>query len=382
MFKKNEKIIMISNIGSASRKYSVYAYNKKDNISRELFSIAFDHKEYYPEIDLKDAFFAFFKIAKEKYNFSISDIDIIAERVVAVGEFFLEDKVIDKEYLEKLEFAKKYDVLHTESLINELKQIFELREVCKRKNIAYKFELIGISDSTFHSTISKETYTYAVKSIGKNIFRKYGYHGISMSEISNRYSKKYKNIIAIHLGGGGSVSAIKNGKSIFNSFGMTPLSGLINLTRSGDVDPFIVFDILEKKTKNFSLLEKVNSNIINTANQLYEESGLYFLSKKKDMRDIVSGLDSKNKEDRENCNFALDVYINKINEYIGVALSHLEKIDAIVLTGAILEKSEIFRKRFLKKISWLNLKKDNILIAKTEEEKEMLRLIIDKKLYK
>lgn len=350
---KNKKIVLISNIGSASRKYVVYEVDAKDHSSKELFTLNFDQKEFYPNIKLTEALYAFFDISKKKYGFSVSDIDIIAERVVAIGEYFLEDKVIDKNYLVRLEKVKKYDTLHTESLLNELRQIFLIREVCKHKKIRCRFKLIGISDSTFHKTIPKETYTYPIlpQKASQAEIRKYGYHGISMSEVSNSIKNRYKKVIAIHLGGGGSVTAIRNGQSIYNSFGMTAVSGLINLTRSGDLDPLVVLDILESKKKSFRFLSSENYLFKDTQTELYERSGLYALTGEHDMRDILANLNSKNEKIKAKNSFALEVYLNSINESIGSALAHLGKVDGLVLTGAILEKSEVFRKLLLKKIS-------------------------------
>lgn len=373
------KIILVSNIGSASRKYFVYSVAPKGN-PEELFSIQFDQKEFYPSVRLEDAMIEFFEIAKNKYSLDISDIDVVAERVVAVGQFFLENKIIDKKYLEELNNAKKYDVLHTESLIHELNQLFFIKENSTARGIKCKFKIVGISDSAFHSSISKEVYTYAIEDFNKDSeFRKYGYHGISMSGIASELGEKYKKIIAIHLGGGGSVTAIESGKSIFNSFGMTPVSGLINLTRVGDIDPFVAFHIYKKNKKDFALLDSGDSTFDRTKEEIYEKSGLFALTGEKDMRDVLDNLKVKNLKQKEKSEFALALYINKINEYVGMAYAHLGGADALVLTGSILEKSEIFRKMFLPKVSWLNLEKKNIIILKTEEEKEITRLVIEGK---
>ena len=377
-FMKNKnKIILVSNIGSASRKYFVYSVAPKSN-PEELFSIQFDQKEFYPSVRLENAMIEFFEIAKNKYSLNIEDIDIVAERVVAVGEFFLENKIIDEKYLEELNDAKQYDVLHTESLIHELKQLFQIKENCITRGVKCKFKIVGISDSAFHSSIPKETYTYAIKDFKPDHnFRKYGYHGISMSGVADNLGQEYKKIIAIHLGGGGSVTAIENGKSIFNSFGMTPVSGLINLTRVGDVDPFVILHIYKKNKKYFSLLDNGDTAFNRTKEEIYEKSGLFALTGEKDMRDILDNLKVKNVKQKEKSEFALALYINKINEYVGMAYAHLAGADAMVLTGSIFEKSEIFRKMFLPKVSWLKLQKKNIIILKTEEEKEMARLAVE-----
>ena len=244
---------MISNIGSTSRKYVLYKVYKKK--FEEFYKINFDEKENYPEVKLDDAILKFFEISKKEYGVSVSDIDVILERVVAVGEYFLEHREIDEEYLERLEEAQKYDSIHTVDLIKEIKKILILRDACKNRNQKCDFKLFGISDSAFHSTIKEEVYTYPIKDFKpEHNFRKYGYHGISMSEV-RRETKNFKNVMAIHLGGGGSITAIQNQKSIFNSFGMTPVSGLVNASRVGDVDPFVVLHIFQKNKKSVSFLE-------------------------------------------------------------------------------------------------------------------------------
>jgi acetate kinase len=375
---KNEKIILVSNIGSASRKYFVFAVKAKEE-PKEIFNLQFDEKEYFPKVKLENAFLEFFEIAKREYGFKVEDIDIIAERVVAVGDFFLQNRQIDERYVEELEKVRKYDSLHTESLLEEINKIFLIKEVCRKNKIKCKFKLIAISDSEYHNTIKEEVYIYGARKNKKEMYRKYGYHGISISEVARAVKDKYKRVIAVHLGGGGSVTAIVNGESVFNSFGMTPVSGLMNLTRVGDLDPVISLEMYERNKKEFSLLEGKFSSFERAQYEMFHSSGLFALTGEKDMRDILLNLKVKDKIVREKNEFALKVYLNKINEYIGSAFAHLGECEALVLTGSILEKSEIFREMFFKKVSWLGLSKENILILKTEEEKEMARLVVEGK---
>lgn len=376
---KGEKIIMVSNIGSASRKYFVYSVNKKEKEPKELFSLQFDEKEFYPNVKLENALYEFFEITKERFDFWVSDIDVIAERVVAVGEYFLKDRVIDEKYLDELEEVQKYDPLHTASLIDEIHKIFLIKEVCEKNKVKCNFKLVGISDSTFHADIPEETYTYGLNVKKNRNHRKFGYHGISMSEVNNNWGEKFNKIIAIHLGGGGSVTAIEKGKSIYNSFGMTPVSGLINLTRVGDIDPFLAIDLAEEHKRFFRFLSEDNYLFKNTRRDLYSKSGLFALTGEKDMRDILANLKVKDKGVKDKNLFALEVYMTKINECVGSAYAHLGGCDALVLTGAILEKSEVFRNLLLPKLKWLKVKKSNIFILKTEEEKEIAKLVVDGK---
>lgn len=134
--KTKNKIILVSNIGSASRKYFVYSVAPKEN-PVEMFSIQFDEKEFYPSVRLENAMIEFFEIAKNKYSLDIGDIDVVAERVVAVGEFFLENKIINQEYLEELDNAKKYDVLHTGKLNSRAQSTILRKENCRIKGDKY-----------------------------------------------------------------------------------------------------------------------------------------------------------------------------------------------------------------------------------------------------
>jgi acetate kinase len=126
---KGEKFILISNIGSTSRKYIVYKVKNKS--FEELYKMNFDGKEFYPQVKLDEAILKFFELSKKEYNINVSDIDFILERVVAVGEYFLNHKEINEEYLEKLEEAVIYDSIHTVNLIKEIEKILILKRACK-----------------------------------------------------------------------------------------------------------------------------------------------------------------------------------------------------------------------------------------------------------
>jgi len=391
---KNQKIILVSNIGSMSRKYFVYVVNKKTKNIQELFHIGFDKKDYHPELqDLSQALLKFFEIAKRDYNFFVQDIDVILERVVAAGEYFLEHREINEKYLVELEEVKKYNILHTESVIHELQQIFLMKEVCQKNKIKAKFKLLGISDSAFHKTIAPEIYTYGLKCKTKEVnelfFRRFGYHGISVSEVNRalkspsqtnslrQTEEKHRQVIVVHLGGGGSVTAIKNGKSIYNSFGMTPVSGLMSMTRCGEIDPIIILEIFQKNKKPFSLLDDIDYQMLQTKKELYEESGMLALTGHKDMREVLVDLQSENKASKKSAEFAVQVYLNLVVKEVAAAFAFLGGCDTLCLTGSILEKSEVIRKKLLIKLNWLNLTKENIQIIKTQEEIEMVEIMLE-----
>jgi acetate kinase len=160
---------------------------------------------------------------------------------------------------------------------------------------------------------------------------------------------------------------------------MTPVSGIMNMTRVGDIDPFVMLEIFDKNKKYFSLLDEDNYQFEKTKKEIYEESGLFALTGEKDMRDILANLKSKDKNKKDKAVFGIEVYLNRIAEKVGSAYALLGGCDELVFTGSILEKSEVIRKKLLEKLKFLELQKDfseeNIKVIKTEEEMEMVRIL-------
>ena len=158
---------------------------------------------------------------------------------------------------------------------------------------------------------------------------------------------------------------------------MTPVSGLMNMTRSGDIDPFITLELYEKYKKYFSFLEDEDSQFNKFKKEIYEESGLYIFTGHKDMRDVLEDLNLKAQDQKRiNAEFAIEVYLNKIVKEVGSAFALLGGVEKLVLTGSILEKSVIIRDRLLEKLVWLKLKKKDILVLKTEEELQMVSILL------
>ena len=351
--------ILIVNLGSTSKKYLFFDKTKKEEKS---FIFSYKNKKYFfneKEISKKEfenSFLLLIKILKKNKNINdIFDINYFGIRVVFgfknSKNFFIKNT---KKELEKLKSLNEISKLHNIVSYEVVCRIFSLN---KKAKIYLCFD-----DSNFNFD---ENYSYiALKEKYKKdkevIFEKKGFHGISLRYIIRNFKDLTKNnltnksLIVCHLGGGSSVSLIKNKKIINSSFLFSTNSGLYSQTRSGNLDVKIILTLV----KNFGL--KKTEEILN------KESG--FNSIKKDSYEIFTSL--KNKENK----LLFNNYINQICNYIFMFLGQAKKIDYIVFSGGTGENSQITRKEILKRISFL-IKPKNFVI-KVNEEKEILDEIL------
>jgi acetate kinase len=211
---------------------------------------------------------------------------------------------------------------------------------------------IAVFDTAFHHTIPQKAYLYALPyDLYTNLkIRRYGFHGTSHQYVAEKAADMMGqklaslNLITIHLGNGGSIAAIKNGKSIDTSMGMTPLEGLIMGTRSGNIDPAIPFYIC----KNTDLRIEEVDRILN------KNSGLKGICQRNDMREILSACD----EGDSQAKLAVDMYCYRIKKYIGSYLAIIGKISAIVFTAGIGEHSAPIRKLICQNLEHLGISLD------------------------
>ena len=303
-----------------------------------------------------------------------NELDAIGHRVVHGGEHFHKPTIIDDEVIEKIDFLTSLAPLHNPANILGIKVAI---------NHAPNVAQVAVFDTAFHQSIPKYAYMYALpyKMYEKYGVRRYGFHGTShnyvASEASKFLNKEYSesNFISLHLGNGSSITAIKNGKSIDTSMGMTPLEGLIMGTRSGDIDPQIII----------YLAKELNMSIDEIDVMLNKKSGLLGVSGVSDMREIQASNDEKAK-------LALDMVVYRLKKYIGSYAVILRRVDALIFTGGIGEHSEIIRKNVCDELDILgisidsdknkNVKKDivdistngsksKVLVISTNEELEI-----------
>ena len=200
--------------------------------------------------------------------------------------------------------------------------------------------MVAVFDTAFHQTMPEEAYMYGLpyEYYEKYKIRRYGFHGTSHSYVSRKAAevlgKKYEDlkIIVCHLGNGASVSAVKNGKCVDTSMGLTPLEGLIMGTRSGDIDPAVVQFICNKEGKDVNEV----LNILNKKSGVLGMSG----GISSDFRDIEKAKESGN----HLAAVALDAFVYRVAKYVGAYTAAMNGVDAIAFTAGVGENDKVTRK--------------------------------------
>jgi acetate kinase len=216
---------------------------------------------------------------------------------------------------------------------------------------------VAIFDTAFHQTIPAEAYTYAIDAelAKKHGIRKYGFHGTSHKYVSEETAKfigrpiEELKIIVLHIGNGGSLSAIDGGVCIETSMGMTPLEGLVMGTRSGDIDPAVLIHLHRQAGLSFDEIDTL----------LNRKSGVLGLTGTSDMRDVQKA----SWEGDEAALAALAVYRHRIIRYLGAYILYLKGVDAIVFTAGVGENDDELRSLLLKDLEFLGIHLDEALNA-------------------
>lgn len=276
---------------------------------------------------------------------SPSDIKAVGHRVVHGGEMFKDSVLIDDVVKDAIKQAFDLAPLHNPP---NLKGIQAAQE--RLPDIPH----VAVFDTAFHHSLPPHAYLYGIPNrlYRRHKIRKYGFHGTSHYYVSRQYYKltdkprKDTKVITCHLGNGASIAAIKGGESIDTSMGFTPLSGMVMGTRSGDLDPSILFYIMEK--------EEIQLNSLHS--MLNRHSGLLGLSGyASDMRDLIE--EARNGDRR--CQQAIDVFCYTIKKYIGSYIAALNGCDAILLTAGIGENSPVIRQKALENLDGLGIEIDS-----------------------
>ena len=270
-----------------------------------------------------------------------SDIKVVGHRIVHGGERFSDITII------------------TPAVKEDLKQTFQLaplhnppgyRGVEVAERIFADATQIAVFDTAFHQTMPPKAYRFAIPNsfYTDHHIRVYGFHGTSHKYVSNQASNYlYRNdlkLISIHLGNGCSMTAIQNGKSIDTSMGFGPLSGLIMGTRSGDIDPTVIFHLVNQLGYS---MEQV-SDVLN------KQSGVLGLAGFSDTRDITKALNNGDL----NARLTYDMYTYRIKKFIGAYAAILNGLDAIIFTGGVGENNTLIREMVCKDMEYLGLDVD------------------------
>ncbi len=273
---------------------------------------------------------------------SASELDVVGHRVVHGGSTFAETVEITEEVKQKIEKLSALAPLHNPA---------NLQGILVAEEIFPSAKQVAVFDTAFHQTIPVEAYKYAIpnKLLNENNIRLYGFHGTSHKYVSEKTIEFLKQddskIITIHLGNGCSMTAVQNGKSIDHTLGFAPMNGLIMGTRSGDVDPAIIFYMVN--SLGYSL------NEVSTV--LQKESGMLGLTGYSDLRDIESEAEKGNSD----CRLALKMNAYRIKKFIGAYATVMNGLDAIVFTAGIGENSDVIRKLVCDDLEFLGIQLDD-----------------------
>ena len=301
------------------------------------------------EADLKNHSVAVKILLKElvenKVIESLDEIKGVGHRLVHGGDKYNKSVIIDDDVIKTVKELIPLAPLHNPANIMGVEAF--------RKAIPNAVQ-VGCFDTAFHQTMDEDSYLYAVpyEWYTKYGVRKYGFHGLSHKYVSQKacdiLDRKYCNVIVCHLGGGGSISAVRDGKCIDTSMGFSPLAGLMMGTRCGDIDASIITYIMQKENKS---VEEV-------FNDLNKNSGFLGVSGvSSDSRDIENGI----KEGNERCILAQDMYVQKIANYIAMYNNLLNNADVIVFTAGVGENSVQTRQMIVDKIHSLGVSLDKEL---------------------
>ena len=273
------------------------------------------------------------------------EIDAVGHRVVHGGEKFNKSVLINDEVIAKIKECYGIAPLHNPVNMAGIDAINEvLPEVPQ----------VGVFDTAFHQTMPAKSYMYALpyKYYAEDGVRRYGFHGTSHRYVSQRVcdflgvEPKGKKIITCHVGNGGSITAVKDSKSVDTSMGLTPTEGLMMGTRCGDVDPGALIFLMDK----YNLSSKDMLNMVNKESGLAGVSGV-----SSDMREITAAA----KQGNEKAILSLEMYEQRITKYVGAFAAEMGGVDIIVFTGGVGEHQSSTRANVCNPLRFMGVEIDD-----------------------
>ena len=342
------------NAGSSSLKWQLYLMPEEKVLAKGLIeriglkdsisTVKFDGREEKQVLDITDHTQAVKILLDDLMRFDIiasyDEITGVGHRVVAGGEYFKDSALVDEEVIQKVEELSLLAPLHNPANAAGIRAFKELLP---------DITSVVVFDTSFHTTMPEKAYRYPLptKYYTENKVRKYGAHGTSHEYVAHEAAKllgkplEELKLITCHIGNGASITAVDKGLSVDTSMGFTPLGGVMMGTRTGDIDPAII-PYLMQYTDDFNTPEDI-SRILN------RESGLLGVSEKSsDMRDIHEAM----RMGDEKAKLANDIFVDRIQKYIGQYLAVLNGADAIIFTAGIGENSVTIRDLVINGISW------------------------------
>ncbi|MEY5017442.1 MAG: hypothetical protein RL431_491 [Actinomycetota bacterium] len=273
-----------------------------------------------------------------------ADISVVGHRVVHGGSLFDRAVVVDDTVLEQIEALMPLAPLHNPA---------NLAGVRAARDVLPQVPHVVVFDTAFHQTIPHEAYTYAIDAsvAAEHGIRRYGFHGTSHKFVTERAAQYLNksvedvNLIVLHLGNGASVTAISGGQSVDTSMGLTPLEGLVMGTRSGDLDPAIVFHLARVGGYSMDELDEL----------LNKRSGMKGLTGYSDMRDVESRIAEGSVEAAQ----GLAVWRHRVRHYVGAYRARLASLDAVVFTAGVGENSTLLRELSMQGLAHLGIELDS-----------------------
>ena len=289
---------------------------------------------------------------------SINEIDAVGHRMVHGGEKFSSSVLLTDEVMKDFEACNDLAPLHNPANIKGVNAV---------KDIAPEMPQVGVFDTSFHQTLPDYAYIYGIpyELYEKYGIRRYGFHGTSHRYITKRVCEmlgvkpEEKKIITCHIGNGGSIAAVKNGKCVDTTMGLTPLEGLMMGTRSGDIDPGAIPFIMEK----LQLDGKGLSDLLNKKSGVLGVSGV-----SSDMREVEAAAASGNKR----AELANTIYFYRIKKYIGAYAAAMGGVDIIAFAGGVGENQYPCREAALEGLEFIGVELDKELNKKSRGEEVVL----------
>ncbi|MFF1676671.1 acetate kinase [Streptomyces sp. NPDC058256] len=288
------------------------------------------------------------ELAKDGLGLDSPELAAIGHRVVHGGKTFTDPTVIDDAVLAEIERLIPVAPLHNPANLTGIRTAMALRPDLPQ---------VAVFDTAFHTTMPESAARYAidVKTADEYRIRRYGFHGTSHAYVSRATAEllgktpEEVNVIVLHLGNGASASAVRGGRCVDTSMGLTPLEGLVMGTRSGDLDPAVIFHLMR--------VGGLSTDEIDTL--LNKKSGLIGLCGDNDMREIRRRVD----EGDEQARLAFDIYIHRLKKYIGAYYAVLGRVDAIAFTAGVGENAAPVREAAIAGLEELGLAVDGDLNA-------------------
>lgn len=355
----SNKLVLVLNCGSSSLKFAIIdAVTGDDQISglAECFGLEDARIKWKVNGQKSEASLGAFTAHREAVEYIVTSIlgdhPLIAEQIQAIGhrvvhggEKFTHSVVIDETVVQGIEDCAALAPLHNPA---------HLIGIRAAQAAFPALPQVAVFDTAFHQTMPEKAFIYALpyKLYRENSIRRYGMHGTSHLFVSREAAKaigkdiEETNVICAHLGNGASVTAIKGGKSVDTSMGLTPLEGLVMGTRCGDLDPSIIHHLVSRLGYT---LDEVN-NLMN------KQSGLLGISElTNDCRGIEEGYENGHK----GATLALDIFCYRLAKYIASYTVPLGRLDALVFTGGIGENSDLIRAKVLNMLEIFNFEVDS-----------------------